>query len=183
MVGASTVPFALAMVVAGGCFAALLPWLIHESRRAVDVRPVVHLPAALFDVGGHPRMCALAVCTRSFAVTVARAMEPTPAAAVTRWHASFAEGLACACEHRSLVAGDVAVIPQLAPLEHEPVLDLPAEPMRPRRTRPATVPSPERTRRHRHPRDKQLTDALTRAGEVGHAAPPSRRERTVARAR
>src|SRR5262245_37992514 len=164
------------MAVTFGAFAALLPWLILESRRPVGSRPALHVPDGLLDLRHHPRVSALVVCTRSFAVTVARAMEPTPESVVAHWRNGFE-----VARERAVPAAvaNVAPLAVVATVPEQVVTpDLPS-------VRPGATAARSRAypRPHRHPRRRALGGTLRRAGEVGQPTTPrARRERAVVRA-
>jgi len=178
----STLPIAVAMVVGFGAFAALLPWLILESRRPVAARPALRVPEALLDLRHHPRMSALAVCTRSFAVTIARAMEPTPESVVAHWRIGFDAGREHAVAAPIVDVAPMPVVTVAAAVA--PAVEEPAPTRGARVIRPAVAATPSRAHVRPHHRGgrKQLVDTLKRAGEVGHPTTPrARRERTVVR--
>ena len=81
-------PLVVAMTAGLVAFAALVPWLVHESRRPI----CWGVTARHRDHAHHARIPSLVLAARCLAVTMARRMEPTPDSAVTQWQTALAAG-------------------------------------------------------------------------------------------
>jgi len=84
----SVIPLVVAMTVGLLAFAALVPWLVHESRRPVSWG----VTAPHRDHTHHARLPSLVLAARCLAVTMARRMEPTPDSVVTHWQTALVAG-------------------------------------------------------------------------------------------